>query len=167
LGDASFVTDVRRALDHSGLAPGRLLLEITESMLVDNPDNAAEVLGTLRDVGVRVALDDFGVGHTSLDQLRMLPVDVVKFDRAFVTSSLAANSSVLRGLVEFARNLGLDTVGEGVETPGQLGQLGSMGCMYAQGFLFARPLSPGDAKLLLDERTTWPAAPAGALGVVR
>jgi diguanylate cyclase (GGDEF)-like protein len=153
LGDASFASDVFRALDRSRLAPGRLLLEITESTLVDNPVDAAAVLGSLRDLGVRVALDGFGAGHTSLDQLRTLPVDVVKFDRGFVTSSLSGNSSVLRGLIEFAHNLGIDTVGEGVETSGQLGQLASMGCQYAQGFLIARPLTAVAAQLLLHERT--------------
>jgi EAL domain-containing protein (putative c-di-GMP-specific phosphodiesterase class I) len=153
LGDTSFASDVFRALDRSRLAPGRLLLEITESTLVDNPVDAAAVLGSLRDLGVRVALDGFGAGHTSLDQLRTLPVDVVKFDRGFVTSSLSGNSSVLRGLIEFAHNLGIDTVGEGVETSGQLGQLASMGCQYAQGFLIARPLTAVAAQLLLHERT--------------
>ncbi len=156
LGDVSFVSDVRRALDRSRLAPGRLLLEITESTLVDDPDNAAHVLSSLRDLGVRVALDGFGGEHTSLEQLRTLPVDVVKFDRGFVTSSLAGNSNVLSGLIEFAHNLGIDTVGEGVETTGQLDQLRSMGCRYAQGFLIARPLTPADARMLLDERAAAP-----------
>ena len=120
LADASFVDDVRRALDRSHLAPSRLQLEITDSTPVDNHDDVADVLRTIRDLGVRVALDDFGVRHTSLEQLRVLPVDVVKFDRNFVTSSLAAGSNVLRGIIEFAHDLGLDTVGKGIETVEQL-----------------------------------------------
>ena len=120
LGDASFVADVRRALDRSHLTPSRLQLEITDSTPVDDHDDVAGVLRTLRDLGVRVALDDFGVRHTSLEQLRVLPVDVVKFDRNFVTSSLAADSNVLRGVIEFAHDLGLDTVGKGIENADQL-----------------------------------------------
>jgi diguanylate cyclase (GGDEF)-like protein len=167
LGDPSFASDVRRALDRSRLAPGRLQLEITESTLVANPVDAAEVLGVLRDLGVRVALDGFGAGRTSLDQLRALPVDVVKFDRGFVTSSLSGNSSVLRGLIEFAHNLGIDTVGSGVETAGQLGQLASMGCQYAQGFLIARPLPAAEARQLLEQRTGFRNAPADVLSPTR
>jgi EAL domain-containing protein (putative c-di-GMP-specific phosphodiesterase class I) len=167
LGDASFASDVRRALDRSRLAPGRLQLEITESTLVANPVDAAEILGALRDLGVRVALDGFGSGHTSLDQLRMLPVDVVKFDRGFVTSSLSGNPNVLRGLIGFAHNLGIDTVGEGVETAGQLGQLASMGCQYVQGFVIARPLTAAAAQVLLHERTGFRNAPGDVLSPTR
>jgi diguanylate cyclase (GGDEF)-like protein len=152
LGDASFVTDVRRALDQSHLAPSRLLLEITDSTPIERIDNAVDVLNRSRDLGVRVALDDFGVRHTSLDQLRLLPIDVVKFDRLFVASSLAADSTMLRGLIEFAHDLGLDTVGKGVENAGQLHQLGAMGCRFAQGYLVAEPLSPSDVKQFLDTR---------------
>jgi diguanylate cyclase (GGDEF)-like protein len=152
LGDASFVTDVRRALDHSHLAPSRLLLEITDSTPNERIDHAVDVLNRFRELGVRVALDDFGVRHTSLDQLRLLPVDVVKFDRIFVASSLAADSTVLRGLIEFAHDLGLDTVGKGVENAGHLRQLGALGCRFAQGYLIAEPLSPSDVPQFLDTR---------------
>jgi diguanylate cyclase (GGDEF)-like protein len=144
LTDESFVGDVRRALDRSRLAPGRLLLELTESTLSENPDNAGEVLAAVRELGVRVALDDFGSSHTSLERLLQLPVDVVKFDRRFVVSSLAGDLNVLRGLIQFAHDLGIDTVAEGVETSEQLDVLVALGCRLAQGFLFARPMVAAD-----------------------
>ncbi len=166
LGDASFVADVRRALDRSHLTPSRLQLEITDSTPVDDHDVVASVLRTLRDMGVRVALDDFGVRHTSLEQLRVLPVDVVKFDRHFVTSSLAADSNVLRGVIEFAHDLGLDTVGKGIENAEQLAQLGAIGCRYAQGYLIAHPLLPGDVQMFLDERAELRAATEAMLSPI-
>ena len=115
---------------------------------------------------MRVALDDFGVRHTSLEQLRVLPVDVVKFDRTFVTSSLTGGSSVLRGIIEFAHDLGLDTVGKGIENADQLGQLGTIGCRYAQGYLIAHPLLPADVQVFLDERAELGSAAAGMLSPI-
>ncbi|HWM23042.1 MAG TPA: EAL domain-containing protein [Ilumatobacteraceae bacterium] len=166
LADASFIADVRRALDRSHLAPSRLQLEITDSSPADNHDDIADVLRTVRDLGVRVALDDFGVRHTSLEQLRVLPVDVVKFDRNFVTSSLNGGSSVLRGIIELAHDLGLDTVGKGIENADQLGQLGTLGCRYAQGYLIAHPLLPADVQVFLEERAELGTPAAGMLSPI-
>ena len=157
---------MRRALDRSHLAPSRLQLEITDSTPVDNHDDVADALRTIRDLGVRVALDDFGVRHTSLEQLRVLPVDVVKFDRTFVTSSLTDGSNVLRGIIEFAHELGLDTVGKGIETVEQLAGLGAIGCRYAQGYLIAHPLLPADVQVFLDERAELHNTAAGMLSPI-
>ncbi|HEX4981329.1 MAG TPA: EAL domain-containing protein [Ilumatobacteraceae bacterium] len=154
LGDASFITDVRRALDRSRLAPSRLLLEITGCSSPDDRDDVVDVvdmLAVLRGLGVQIALDDFGARDSSLEQLRALQVDVVKFDRTFVTSSLAADSTVLIGLIEFAHALGLDTVGKGIETVDQFGQLRATGCRHVQGFLIAHPLLPADVPAFLHE----------------
>jgi EAL domain-containing protein (putative c-di-GMP-specific phosphodiesterase class I) len=134
-------------VESAGLAPSRLILELTESAVIGDIEAAAITLCELRTHGVRIALDDFGAGYRSLQHLRAFPVDIVKLDRSFVISSLEQDSTVLSGLIEMAANLGMETVGEGIEEPSQLDMLRSLHCRYAQGFLFARPL-PSDR---LDE----------------
>ncbi len=147
LRDPGLVDDVQRALDSAGLDPSRLILELTESSVISDLDAAAITLCELRTHGVRIALDDFGAGYASLQHLRAFPVDIVKLDRSFVVSSLENDSTVLSGLIEMAANLGMETVGEGIEEPSQLDMLRSLHCRYAQGFLIARPM-PSDR---LDE----------------
>ncbi len=169
LRDPDLVDDVQRALDSAGLAPSRLILELTESAVVSDIEAAAITLCELRTHGVRIALDDFGAGYASLQHLRAFPVDIVKLDRSFVVSSLQTDSTVLSGLIEMAANLGMETVGEGIEEPSQLDMLRTLRCRYAQGFLIARPMpsdrlsevyaigGPTDLdafeEVLLDERT--------------
>jgi diguanylate cyclase (GGDEF)-like protein len=143
LRDPGLVDDVQRALDRAGLAPSRLILELTESSVITDMDAAAITLCELRTHGVRIALDDFGAGYASLQHLRAFPVDIVKLDRSFVVSSLEHDSTMLSGLIEMAANLGMETVGEGIEEPSQLDMLRSLRCRYAQGFLIARPM-PSD-----------------------
>ncbi|MEY2401513.1 MAG: hypothetical protein QOJ08_1624, partial [Ilumatobacteraceae bacterium] len=147
LRDPGLVDDVQHALDRAGLAPSRLILELTESSVITDMDSAAITLCELRTHGVRIALDDFGAGYASLHHLRAFPVDIVKLDRSFVISSLEHDSTMLSGLIEMAANLGMETVGEGIEEPSQLDMLRSLRCRYAQGFLIARPM-PSDR---LDE----------------
>jgi EAL domain-containing protein (putative c-di-GMP-specific phosphodiesterase class I) len=137
------VDDVQNALESAGLDPSRLILELTESAVISDIESAAVTLCELRSHGVRIALDDFGAGYRSLQHLRAFPVDIVKLDRSFVVSSLEHDSTVLSGLIEMAANLGMETVGEGIEEPGQLDMLRSLHCRYAQGFLIARPM-PSD-----------------------
>jgi EAL domain-containing protein (putative c-di-GMP-specific phosphodiesterase class I) len=143
LRDPGLVDDVQHALDSAGLAPCRLILELTESSVITDMDSAAITLSELRSHGVRIALDDFGAGYASLQHLRAFPVDIVKLDRSFVVSSLQHDSTMLSGLIEMAANLGMETVGEGIEEPRQLDMLRSLHCRYAQGFLIARPM-PSD-----------------------
>jgi EAL domain-containing protein (putative c-di-GMP-specific phosphodiesterase class I) len=143
LRDPGLVDDVQRALDSAGLDPSRLILELTESAVISDLEAAAITLCELRTHGVRIALDDFGAGYASLQHLRAFPVDIVKLDRSFVVSSLEHDSTVLSGLIEMASNLGMETVGEGIEEPSQLDMLRSLHCRYAQGFLIARPM-PSD-----------------------
>ena len=165
LRDSGLVDDVQRALASSGLHPSRLILELTESSVVSDIEAAAITLCELRTHGVRIALDDFGAGYASLRHLRAFPVDIVKLDRSFVVSSLEGDSSVLSGLIGMAANLGMETVGEGIEEPGQLEMLRALHCRYAQGFLIARPIpsdrlgevySIGDAPELGEERRDVP-----------
>jgi diguanylate cyclase (GGDEF)-like protein len=141
LRDPGLVDDVQRAVDGAGLAPSRLILELTESSVISDIEAAAITLCELRTHGVRIALDDFGAGYASLQHLRAFPVDIVKLDRSFVVSSLEHGSAMLSGLIEIAANLGMETVGEGIEDSDQLDMLRSLHCRYAQGFLFARPMT--------------------------
>jgi diguanylate cyclase (GGDEF)-like protein/PAS domain S-box-containing protein len=137
-----FVEDVAEALRASGLAASRLVLEVTESVLLADLEMALQRLEALRALGVRVALDDFGTGYSSLAYLQRLPVDVLKIDRAFTADITAGGrrAALARAVVTLADTLGLHTVAEGVETEAQHDELRALGCGFAQGFLYARPL---------------------------
>jgi EAL domain-containing protein (putative c-di-GMP-specific phosphodiesterase class I) len=139
LAQAHLLDDVADALGESGIAPSRLTIEITETVLVDEP-LALEHLRSLRELGVRVAIDDFGTGYTSIGQLSRLPVDVLKIDRSFVASSEAGNGDLVRLLISAAHSFSLGVVAEGVEEDDQLSALLAASCDAAQGYLFARPV---------------------------
>ena len=165
LQDAGIVDDVARALRASRLAPDRLVLEVTESVLLDDLDTALARLDALRALGVSLALDDFGTGYSSLAYLQRLPVDVLKIDRAF-TASLsdgARGSAFARAVLSFAAALGVRTVAEGVETAAQHAELIALGCMHGQGWLYARPLDAADIARDLRERRTRMPEPRAAV----
>ncbi len=136
------VETVQNALDEVGLEPQRLTLEITESIIMQNPDEARDILSELREMGVRVAIDDFGSGYSSLAYLRLFPLDTLKIDRAFITPLPGDGDScaIAEAIVVMARALGLSVVAEGVETSEQASFLRSIGCDNAQGYLYSRPL---------------------------
>ena len=137
------------------MAPGTLLLEITEHAVMRDPEAAVPTLTVLRDLGVGIALDDFGTGSSSLSHLTRLPLDALKIDRSFVAGlgRDGAEAAVVRTLVQLGRVLGLETIAEGVETRDQLVTLRGMGCDLAQGYLFGKPLGPeGITALLRSER---------------
>ena len=135
--------DVTAALERSGVAPERLLVEVTETVLLSDLDQAAAQLSRLRALGVRVAVDDFGTGYTSISQLQRLPVDAIKIDRSFVAAMGADRGrSLVRMMIDVADVLGLNVVAEGVETPEELEQLRAMGCTQLQGYLLGRPAAP-------------------------
>ena len=136
LCSADLVGEVAAALSRWGLDPGTLVLEITESALVEDLPAARARLGELKQLGVRLAIDDFGVGYSSLSYLRHFPVDVLKVDRSFLATP---DQTVLKGICSIGASLGLRTVGEGVETPEQARLMLEAGCQAAQGFLFAAP----------------------------
>ncbi|TSA80140.1 EAL domain-containing protein [Deinococcus detaillensis] len=139
---------VQQALASSGLNPQRLVLELTESVVLRNPEVAALQLTRLKDLGIRVALDDFGTGQSSLSLLRTLPIDVLKIDRSFVQDeSIAEGSSarmLLNVMITLAHGLNMLVTGEGVETPEQQALLDELGCDNIQGFLLGRPVPPED-----------------------
>jgi diguanylate cyclase (GGDEF)-like protein/PAS domain S-box-containing protein len=145
LGSTELVDVVRAALEDSGIAPRRLCLEITETAMMADPGAIGETLAALKTLGVRLAVDDFGVGHASLRQLRaLLPVDTLKIDKSFVDGITkdADDAAIVEGVVRLAHSLGLQAVAEGVETPEQVAMLRSFSCQIGQGYHFARPVEP-------------------------
>jgi diguanylate cyclase (GGDEF)-like protein/PAS domain S-box-containing protein len=146
------VAEVRAALRASGLDPSQLLLEITESVTIDDVELAIERLGSLRELGVRIAIDDFGTGQSSLAYIQRLPIDILKIDKQFIDSVDAdgTDSKLTAAIIGLARLLDLDCVAEGVERPAQHERLRELGCEYAQGFLFARPMTPAALSELLN-----------------
>ncbi len=148
-GIAEFVAG---ALAESGTPADRLWLEITETVLIDEPE-AAEVLERLRGLGVGIVLDDFGTGYSSLTYLRQFPVDTVKLDRSYVAGVAddERDAAIVRALVGLTAALGIDCVAEGVETPEQRAALVELGCRYGQGRHFSEPLTAAAAAELLAE----------------
>jgi EAL domain-containing protein (putative c-di-GMP-specific phosphodiesterase class I) len=146
-----FISVVTNALDD--LDPSRLILEITESLLLQSSQETSLMLERLISMGVRFALDDFGTGFSSLSYLQSFPFDKIKIDRSFVSAAINAEraSTLRRSIAQLGRNLGMTTVAEGVETEGQLELLRAEGCMEAQGYLFSRPV-PADALDAFFER---------------
>jgi diguanylate cyclase (GGDEF)-like protein len=144
LEDDGFPALVSELLVESGVDPHRVILEVTESVLATIHGDELRSLETLRQLGVRVALDDFGVGRSSISNLRQLPVDVVKIDRSFVSGDQAdqPGDATLEAIVGLAWRLQLDVIPEGIETPDQLARLQTLGCQLGQGFLMSRPVSP-------------------------
>jgi diguanylate cyclase (GGDEF)-like protein/PAS domain S-box-containing protein len=153
---------VREALAETGMPPGALVIEMTESVLIDRTEEAIEVLRALKELGTRIAIDDFGTGYSSLSYLSKFPVDILKIDKSFVEQLTARNeilddvssvggggsgssgrsdsAELARTIVHLGRSLRLGTVAEGIETREQYNALVSMACDYGQGFLFSRPL---------------------------
>lgn len=146
---------VEEALRVSGLQPELLELEITETVMLTNPDKTLKTLNLLRVQGIRVTIDDFGTGYSSLSYLSVLPIDRLKIDRSFVSSSLdeGSGSVIVEAVISLARSLGLGTIAEGVETDGQRRFLRLQGCEEIQGFLVGRPM-PAEAidAFLLEAR---------------
>mgnify|MGYP004521230883 CR=1 FL=1 len=149
--DVDLVHRVGDVLARTGLAPHLLTLELTETAMMLDLDGAARRLQALRDLGVGIAIDDFGTGSSSLSYLHQLPVDVVKLDRAFISrlEDDATSLAMVRAVLDIASALGLTTIAEGIETPGQLRILGELGCDKAQGFLLSRPVPQDVAQDLL------------------
>jgi diguanylate cyclase (GGDEF)-like protein/PAS domain S-box-containing protein len=153
---------VRQVLDDTGLHPRLLALELTESLLLE--PGTADVLIELRLMGVRLALDDFGAGYSSLSYLQSYPIDVVKLDRGFVASldESQASAAVVRAAIDMAGALGLRVVAEGVEREQQLARLVELGCDFAQGYLFSRPVDAHAATRLIGTGKRRPASPTPA-----
>ena len=138
---------IQEAIAASGVNPDRLVLELTESAIVADPERAAQAMAAIRDIGATIALDDFGTGYSNLAYLQQLPIDVLKIDQSFVTGMLGDKDKVaiVRAVLSLAQALGINTTAEGVETQELAQTLGALGCTRAQGYFYAAPLSPDAA----------------------
>jgi diguanylate cyclase (GGDEF)-like protein len=148
IADEGFVADVKRFLSLANISGERLVLELTESALLENGERAANIFAALKELGVQLCIDDFGTGYSSLRYLDQLPLDMLKIDRSFVHryDGEIASEPIVQMILTLAQSMGLSVVAEGVETEYQAAKLLEMGCKFGQGFLLARPM-PGDAFL--------------------
>jgi diguanylate cyclase (GGDEF)-like protein len=162
-----FAQMVGRCLAAHGLPPGQFTAEITESATMREPGRVEHALRELHELGVRLAIDDFGAGYSSLGRLQAMPVDILKIDRSFLDQlpGSASAAAVVGTIVQLASALGMDAVAEGVETPEQRALLEERGCGLAQGYLFGRPVPAADLTALLAARS--PAAPLPVLPAAR
>jgi diguanylate cyclase (GGDEF)-like protein/PAS domain S-box-containing protein len=162
LNAPSLTVDVESALRESGIDPGHVVLEITESSLVDCSPRIIDVLHTLKTLGVRLAIDDFGIGYASVSYLQSMPVDILKIDRSFMTSNSDAETGheLFEAIVNIGRVLSLATIAEGIENPSQLATAKQAGCNLAQGYLLGRPMPSKDAQELVMHHTVTPVQPA-------
>ena len=149
---------VREALETSGLQPSLLDLELTESMIMDDPRSAEAAMRSLKQLGVSLSLDDFGTGYSSLNYLRRFPVDSLKIDRSFIQDVVAdpSGASVVTSVIAIAHNLGISAIAEGVETAAQLEFLAASGCDLLQGYLFSRPVPADDFAELVRQKRQLP-----------
>ena len=144
LADPSFEPMLVEALEDSGLSADQLWLEITEGIILHDPEAAAATLRRLRALGVHIAIDDFGTGYSSLSYLKRLPVEILKIDRSFIDQldHDPDDRAIVRAIMALGASLGLAVIGEGVERSSQATELRELGCNVAQGFLYGRPLPP-------------------------
>jgi EAL domain-containing protein (putative c-di-GMP-specific phosphodiesterase class I) len=147
------VDEIEALVKGAGVEPWTVVLELTETMLMDDIDGAIETMHRLKKLGVRLALDDFGTGYSSLSYLRRLPIDILKIDKSFVDSlSTVEGPGMVRSILRLGDTFRVATLAEGIETPEQLSHLRALGCTYGQGYLFAKPMRRFELKQLLEEQ---------------
>jgi diguanylate cyclase (GGDEF)-like protein len=165
LRDDRFVNEVRDVLAQQAMNAAALEIEVTESTLVGNPQQVNRLLDALRRMGVRIAIDDFGTGYSSMSVLSELPTDALKIDRSFVMGSASQHTSrsVVEAIISMAHVLGKVTVAEGVETSGQVRTLRQLGCDFAQGYFFAKPVAAEELPGVVGRVPQWRQVVADAI----
>ncbi|MEQ1893186.1 MAG: EAL domain-containing protein, partial [Planctomycetota bacterium] len=155
--DGALVGSVAEALEHSTLAPDRLELEMTESVVMARTHQNEERLHSLRDLGIKLLIDDFGTGYSSLSSLQSFPLDSLKIDRSFVSRMEfdEEKREIVRTIVSLARTLSMEVVAEGIETKEQLGMLRDLGCEYGQGFFFSGAIDRRAASAWMEKPPVW------------
>ena len=154
---SGLVDQIKDILSKTGLNPRCLKLEITETVVMENAENAISMLRQIKDLGVQISLDDFGTGYSSLSYLQRFPIDAVKIDRAFVRSMEDGrqNGEIVRAILALADAMKLSVIAEGIESIHQLHQLVVLSCRYGQGYLFSPPLPAGEFEELIGDQTRW------------
>jgi diguanylate cyclase (GGDEF)-like protein len=154
LTQPDLIERIEEVLRESQLQPWHLKLEVTESVVMENPEVAAVTLARLRGLGVLLSIDDFGTGYSSLSYLNRFPLNILKIDRSFISTMSHAeeNLQIVKTIVTLAGNLGMQVIAEGVETEEQLTQLKLLKCQYAQGYLFSEPIPADQADLFILNR---------------
>jgi EAL domain-containing protein (putative c-di-GMP-specific phosphodiesterase class I) len=153
LHDLEFPEELARLLDFHGVPADQIVLEITESAVMEEPGRAASVLARLRESGLGIAIDDFGIGHSSLAYLKQFPVEELKIDKSFVMGATpdAQSLTIVRSAIGLGHGLGLRVTAEGVDTPDVLDLLGELGCDYVQGYLVGRPVEASEITAAVRE----------------
>ncbi|HOB76154.1 MAG TPA: EAL domain-containing protein [Phycisphaerae bacterium] len=164
--EADLPAQIERMLAETGVPPSALKLEVTESVIMEDAETITPMLARLRRIGIKLAMDDFGQGHSSLGCLHKFPIDYLKIDRVFVRNMGITDAglnieytAIVQAIVTLAHNLGMQVVAEGVENLGQVVQLQSLGCDFGQGYYFSTPATPEQATNLIT-RKSWVAVPA-------
>lgn len=157
LAQENIVTRLESVLERSSLPPEDLKIEITESLIMTNPELAAQTLARIKELGVTLSLDDFGTGYSSLSYLRRFPIDTLKMDRSFVgrMDTDERDMELVRMIIMLAHTLGMEVIGEGIETEGQVALLRDLNCEFGQGYYFSRPLIEDDAVAMLANPPRW------------
>ena len=155
--DASLVVKLQELVRSTGIEPGSLKIEITESEIMEDPKAVSEILYQLKKLGIDACLDDFGTGYSSLSYLQQLPITFIKIDQSFVRRLGGEDDAlaIVKTIVVLSHQLGRKVIAEGVETPEHLNILKSLGCEYAQGYFFSKPLPQGEMENLLATRRRW------------
>ncbi len=153
---SDLVARIKQALKESGLSGKSLHLEITENILLQNPELANNILNEIKLLGVKIYLDDFGTGYSSLSYLHRFPIDTLKLDRSFIQNMQHSNDSykIVQAIIAMAQNLGIEVVAEGIEKEEHLEKLQNWGCTYGQGYFFSKPIDASQARAFLKKAST-------------
>jgi EAL domain-containing protein (putative c-di-GMP-specific phosphodiesterase class I) len=151
------IQDLGDIVRDSGASPGDLMFEITENLMIEDPDNVAAAMAEFRAMGIRIAADDFGTGYANLQFLKNFPLDMIKIDRAFISHSDIdeRNRRIVETVIKLAKQFDLVTVAEGIETKGEMNLLRELNCDFAQGYLLSKPITATNALPIINQQILW------------